>query len=352
MRGLAILSCLWLISACDSSPAALEADAASLPDAEGEPDADPGPDTTGETFKVTLGPIVVPPSGENTQCVEKRLTNADRKWIGKLHTRLTGVSHHLIVYKVAGSEERLEPFDCVPFLDTLDPDTGVPVMVTQVHEETLDLPFGVAFGVEAGQMVRLEMHFVNAGETDAMVGAEAVFEVLPDEQFRQEAGFLFVGNIDIDLEPGKATTLGPTFFPIPDELADVKIFGMTGHTHQWGTNVTVDWLPHDEAPEEMVRPVYHYEDWQWNEPPFARYEPALAMPADSGFRFTCEWWNGSDRRVRFGEDAGDEMCFFWSYYYPSKGHKVCAHTEMLGFPLNVCCPGSSLCEEILGQLGQ
>jgi hypothetical protein len=326
-------------------------DAAPAVDAPGEPDADPGPDTTGETFKITLGPITVPPSGENTQCVEKKLSNLDAKWIGKLHTQLTGVSHHLIVYKVAGSEERAEPFDCTPFLDTLNPDTGVPVMVTQVHEETLDLPFGVAFGIEPEQMVRLEMHFVNSSDVEATVAAEAVFEVLPEAQFRHEAGFLFVGNIDIDLAPGAATTLGPTFFPIPDELADIKVFGLTGHTHQWGTNVSVEWLPYEDAPAEEMSPIYQYEEWSWSEPPFARLEPALDMPSESGFRFTCEWFNGSDRRIGFGEDANDEMCFFWSYYYPSKGHKVCAHTEMLGFPLNVCCPGSSICEEILGQLG-
>jgi hypothetical protein len=316
---------------------------------EGAPDADPGPDTTGETFSISIGPIMVPPGGENTQCVEKRLTNAEAKWIGKMHTHLNGVSHHMIVYRVASTEETLEPFDCFPFLETLNPDTGSPLMVSQVPEETLDLPFGVAFGIEPGQMVRLEMHFVNPSDTESMVSGEAVFEVLPDEQFAYEAGFLFIGNPDIiDMGQGPQT-LGPTWFPLPSELTNVKIFGMTGHTHKWGTNVKVEYLTAEDA--EAV-PVYDFPAWDWEEPPVVTFKPPLEMPYDSGFRFTCEWDNQSGQAINFGESADDEMCFFWAYYYPSKGHKVCAHTDRLGFPLNLCCPGpDELCDMLRDQLG-
>jgi len=312
------------------------------------PDADPGPDTTGETFTVTLGPINVPAGGENTQCVEKKVGNLDKKWIGKLHTKLAGVSHHLIVYRIAATAERTEPFDCTPFLETLDPTKGTPLMVSQIKEEHLDLPFGVAFGLEPEQMVRLEMHFVNPTEVAADVSAEVVFEVLPDAQFRHEAGFLFIGNPDIDIPAGAQMTLGPSWFPLPEELADVKIFGMTGHTHQWGLDVRVEHLAYEGA---EAAPVYVFDEWDWEEPPMARFQPAPEVPAGSGLRFACAYDNQSNARVGFGENAEDEMCFFWAYYYPSQGHKVCAHTEQIGVPLNVCCPGpSSLCDQILDYL--
>jgi hypothetical protein len=331
---LGLLFVLSALVACQSAPA--------------QPDADPGPDTTGETFTVTLGPITVPAGGEDTQCIEKRLTNAQAKWIGKLHTHLTGVSHHLIVYRVSSTEERPDPFPCFPFLETLDPATGTPLMVSQVQDETLDLPYGVAFGIEEQQMVRLEMHFVNPTESDATVEAEVVFEVLPEAQFRFEAGFLFIGNPDIELPPGPGM-LGPTWFALPNELHDVKIFGMTGHTHQWGTNVYVEYNRMDG---EVGVPVYDHESWDWEEPPVTLFKPAIDMPPGSGFTFTCEWDNRSAATVGFGESAEDEMCFFWAYYFPTQGHKVCAHTELPGFPLDLCCPGpDELCDYILQQLG-
>jgi hypothetical protein len=313
------------------------------------PDADPGPDTTGEKFSVTIGPIDVAAGHEDTMCVEKRLGNLDHKWIGKLHTHLHGVSHHVIVYRVSSTTEQPEPFPCTPFVDTLDPSKGTPIMVTQVHEETLDFPYGVALGIDANQMVRVEMHFINTTDVDATVDAQAEFEVLPDAQFQNEVGFLFIGNPDIRLPPGQETTLGPTFFPMPEELWDVNVFAMTGHEHQFGTDVNVEWV--DQRDDPGV-PVYSYPSWNWAEPQVAQFKPALQMTPGSGFNFTCKWNNTSSQTVEFGESATDEMCFFWAYYYPNKGAKVCAHTERLGAPINLCCPGpDALCDTLLQQFG-
>ena len=84
-------------------------------------------------------------------------------------------------------------------------------------------------------------------------------------------------------------------------------------------------------------------DWlQWL-PPLLMTPAILILWAPGGFRFTCEWNNQSGGTVSFGESATDEMCFFWAYYYPSKGSKVCIHTEQAG-SINVCCPGNALCD--------
>jgi hypothetical protein len=309
---------------------------------------DPGPDandSTGEILTATFGPISVPAGVEDTRCVEVRLPNAEHKWIGKIHTQLIGVSHHLIVYRVPDGEERTEPFPCTPFIETLSPESsGVPLVVTQVARETLDLPYGVAFDLQPSQLIRLEMHYVNPSDVDDTVQAIVQFEVLPEEQFENEADFLFIGNPDITLPPGPST-LGPTWFALPWDLADVKIFAMTGHTHHWGTNVVVERLSGETAEPESV---YDYPQWDWEEPPTARFSPQLAMPAGSGFRFTCSWDNRAEppQTISFGESSEDEMCFFWAYYYPSHGHKVCVHTEQLGAPIDVCCPGDSICRLI------
>lgn len=305
------------------------------------PPAPSGPDAgqlTGQSFSVTFGPLEVPAGTEDTRCVEVRLGNVDAHWVGRLHTKLSGVSHHLIVYRSRNTEEITEPFPCTPFLDTLK-DTTTPLMVSQIPEETLELPYGVAFSIEPDQMVRLEMHYVNATEEPLTVQAEATFDVMPDEIFQYEADFLFIGNPDIDLPPGPGT-LGPTWFELPWELQDINVFAMTGHTHRFGTNVYVEHLEHADAP---AMPVYDFTNWDWEEPEVAKFAPELAMPQGAGFRFTCEWNNTTGQRVGFGESANDEMCFFWSYYYPSQGHKVCAHTDQYGNGLDLCCPGHQLC---------
>jgi hypothetical protein len=321
MRRRNLLVVIGLGLACSSDPQMMVG---------GGADAGPDPDAAlggGLTFTIDWGPVTVPANTEDTRCVVKNLGNPGPAWIAALETHLTA-SHHLIVYRVPGMEAAMpDPYPCLPFLDTLDPESaGAPLMVSQIEDE------------------RLELHYVNYADTEITVDASATFVTLRPEEFQNEADFLFTGNPDIQLPQG-VSSLGPTWFPLPDELEDVKIFGMTGHTHKWGTDVEVEHLMAKDGAAQMV---YDFENWNWEEPPVARFEPALAMPAGAGFRFTCRWDNQSSGTVNFGESADDEMCFFWSYYYPSQGHKVCVHSDQYddgeGEPgTDICCPGHPFC---------
>ena len=82
---------------------------------------------------------------------------------------------------------------------------------------------------------------------------------------------------------------------------------------------------------------------------FANSPLKVILLEGGGFEFECSYMNTSNEEIGFGESANDEMCFFWAYYYPSKGSKVCVHTEQVGGTngLNVCCPGDpTLCDLI------
>jgi hypothetical protein len=237
--------------------------------------------------------------------------------------------------------EQPEPYDCQPFADTLDPSKGSPVMITQKHEETLTLPDAVAFTMQPNQMVRLEMHYLNATSAELEVSATSTFITMPEADFKFEADFLFIGNPDIDIAPHSTATLGPTFMQLPSNLEGSQFFGITGHTHQWGTNVTVAAADASTGPD---KPIYDVQGWLWSEPPTVYHDPPFTLPSSGGFRFTCSWNNKGDAQVGFGESASDEMCFFWAYYYPSKGSFVCAHTDQIGSGLDVCCPGNALCD--------
>src|SRR5207248_1116488 len=68
---------------------------------------------------VTFGPITVPAGTEKTQCVVKRLHNDGQVHVGSIHNVLGDASHHMIVYRVGDTVEQPQPFDCVPFRDTL-----------------------------------------------------------------------------------------------------------------------------------------------------------------------------------------------------------------------------------------
>jgi hypothetical protein len=128
--------------------------------------------------------------------------------------------------------------------------------------------------------------------------------------------------------------------PLPAELDGANFFAVTGHEHQWGTNVTVEASSGNTAGTM----VYNVNNFSWDEPETVYYTPAFQVPSGGGFRIKCDWDNQSNSNVGFGEGFNDEMCFFWGYYYPSKGAKVCfAHS---GFNVSACCPGDSLCSQL------
>lgn len=292
----------------------------------------------GETFQVAIGPINVDPGEENTQCIVTRLGNPDAIHVGAIRNVISSSSHHMIVYRTEDTEERLTPFDCTPFVETLNPDKGAPLMVTQKKDDELRLPDGVAFTLKANQMIRIELHYINTTPSPVDVTATSAFHTMDDSEFEHEADFLFIGSPDINIPAHSSQTLGPMFFKVPSQFADSNFFAITGHTHQYGTDMTVDSVANASDPGT---PVYDVPGWAWDEPETVTHDPPFKVPQGGGFNFTCKWDNTSSSNVGFGESANQEMCFFWSYYYPSQGAKVCFVSEQ--YNVTECCPGGALC---------
>ena len=306
---------------------------------------DTGPPPPG-SYQLTFGPVTVAAGQENTQCVVKRLGNAAAMHVGSIHNVLTSGSHHLIVYRTNDTVEQPTPFDCKPFVGTLNPANGSPLMITQKKDELLTLPDGVAYTLQANQMIRLEMHYINPSANPIMVEGTSTFIPIADAAFKYEADFLFIGDPDINIPPNSSKTLGPIFYKLPAAYATSNFFAITGHEHQLGTNVLISTASNAA---DMGSPIYNVAGWMWNEPKTVFFNPTFNIPANGGFKFSCDWNNTSSNTVKFGESANDEMCFFWAYYYPSQGAKVCFHTDQVPGGADFCCPGSQYCSLIPGQ---
>ncbi|HEY8089417.1 MAG TPA: hypothetical protein VIF09_16265 [Polyangiaceae bacterium] len=316
----------------------------------GAKDAPPPSVPAGTAFSLTFGPVTVQPGEEHTKCLVLRLGNVASIHVGTIHNVLSQGSHHMIVYRSTETVEQTTPIDCQPFTDTLDPSRGSTLMVTQKHDDTLTLPDGVAFTLDPNQMIRMEVHYINPTAAPLEVTATTNVITMDDAQFRDEAGFLFIGDPDITVPAHASFSLGPIFFALPSDYAGVNFFAITGHEHQFGTGVTVSTASSATDPGTSV---YDVPGWLWSEPATVVSDPPFTLPSGGGFRFTCNWDNTSDNPVSFGESATNEMCFFWAYYYPSTGSRVCMHSDKYGGPggIDMCCPGPSLiCSIIISKL--
>jgi len=270
-----------------------------------------------ESYALSFGPIDVPAGEERTQCVTRRLGNMAPIHVHEITNKLVGVSHHMIVYKSNATQETTDPVNCQPFADTLTGGSGGPLMITQKHDETLDLPAGIAFGLDANQMIRLEVHFINPTQETQSIEAHATFVVMPESDFQNAAGFLFAGTPNVSLAPNQSSTVHQ-FIGMPSDLYGKNFFGFTGHVHHLGTNVRVGM---GSSAQSNV-PVYDVPNFSWSEPPTEYHDPPAVLGQGDGFDLTCDYNNTTSNQVGFGESANDEMCFFWAYYYPDAGAKI------------------------------
>ena len=205
------------------------------------------------------------------------------------------------------TEEQPEPFDCNPFSDTLDPTKGAPLMITQKEEEVLSLPTGVAFTLEANQMVRLEMHYLNAGDQPLAIGGTVTLDLADANAALAPVALTFTGNGAISI-PAHTTAHLTSEHALP---AGTRLFATTAHTHQWGRHATVELLRSAGDPSPLVL----HDSTDWADRPLDQFAPITIGP-DARLRLTCDFDNQSDQTVNFGLSAEDEMCFLWAHHVP------------------------------------
>ena len=320
-----------------------------------------GPSISGTKYEITWGSVQVAPGVEDTQCVILQLPNTTAIKVHQIENHLSSASHHVIVYRDnMDTVEKTTPFDCQPFTGALNP-TGMvsPMMISQKMDDLLTLPDGVAYTLAPNQFIRLEMHYINSGETEETATETTDFYAADPATIQNEADLLFIGSPDIGTSTGavcsgSSQSNGPCipagsmytlheFFtpPAGSTFLQANIFAITGHEHRTGTGVVIK--TGTSATDNAMSTVYNPTTFLWSEPPTVAAAPPFNIPTGGGFDFTCNWNNTTAAPVAFGESATDEMCFFWAYYYPSAGAHVCIHTSSYGGAngLNVCCPAAA-----------
>jgi Copper type II ascorbate-dependent monooxygenase, C-terminal domain len=280
----------------------------------GQPGTDSGA-TVSSPMSLEIHVDGVAPGVENTVCIKQRLGNPVELAIGRIVNEISSSSHHFVVSTVNEAQagaEALEPFDCLPFRAPL---SGVPLTITQKHLDEYTLPAGVGYGLTANQMMHLELHYINTTSEPVDIVGKTTLYPLAEGELQYEASVLLVGNLGVQIPPNSAHTLGPTAQVIPPSHEGVSFYGLTGHTHQYGTDVRVETF---DAPGAAPVSRYALDNFKWDDPEVVRFDTPFQVPAGGGFSYTCSWRNPTNNTIVFGESANDEMCFFWAYYFPRK----------------------------------
>lgn len=264
------------------------------------------------TYDVTVGPITLAPGEERTVCVDKKIAASRPVDVVKIASEMTKGGHHLVFYKSAATVESTTPFACQTFRDVLG--GTVPLYIAQKPSTELNFPTGVAYTMPASQMLRVELHFVNTTPQPLAVSGMVHLGEAKEGTITEHANLMFYGNVGIFLPPQSMATVGPSFHAI---AAGRKVFGLTGHQHKLGTSVTIEL-----APDAFTSGTELYKNTNWDEPPLTIFNPPIAATGTQGLRYTCTYNNTTNGIVTFGENADQEMCFLWAYYYPDQGFDI------------------------------
>jgi hypothetical protein len=224
------------------------------------------------------------------------------------HTYTEG-SHHFLVYRTSITEIPAGGEDLVSCDETewMSKVSGV-AYAAQSPTGNLTLPEGVSQRFTPGEVLLVQVHYVNASAADLDAKVDFTFHTSPADSAPTEAGVLFFFNPIIDVPP-HGTSTAQLSCPIPE---DVNLVFAASHMHKRGASFEAHLAG---QPDGSL-----YTSKTWSEPVPQAFSPGDAsakIAKGSSISYACSYQNADDQRYLAGPSAQkDEMCMFIGMYYP------------------------------------
>jgi copper type II ascorbate-dependent monooxygenase-like protein len=275
-------------------------------------------------FQMHTTPYVLPPASDEEWCEYRRLPNRHAMEAQGFELRMPAGAHHFVLWAYNGNvtddtQFPKGPVESVACTGLGPHDTFIPANLfgMQTPSGRVRFPDGIAVRLKPHQQVWLNPHMKNFSTTDDL-RARVVFNITPAKKgtVRHHAETFVVGNIPgIDVPADGTQTLVSEW----TSPADLNVIQLSSHQHRLGTYVSASL----EQPDGSFVQVFENHDWEhprelWTheEAPWKDQDPPIIRLArGQRMRFTCKWQNTDTKRVTFGVETTDEMCFVTGYFY-------------------------------------
>jgi hypothetical protein len=240
---------------------------------------------------------------EINDCHVFKLGNDAPVDIDRINVQFAPGSHHVHIYRS----------------DTPDPDgvhdcwAGIDWnrwhLVLGVQTQAMDwkLPDQLTIPFDAHQQLLVQVHWLNTADEPIERNVQLSFHAT--DESRAHVGTMFGVNKQTAMAPHERKVI-KQWCPLP---AGASLLAMMGHYHGLGTKYAIDARKQGEP---TGTPLYSALDEQTFQ--FKTYEPAFAVPADTGLQFECEFLNTRDIPITWGADTRlSEHCNMSAYYYPA-----------------------------------
>jgi len=248
------------------------------------------------TVTITLDPFEVLPGEEVYKCQNFANPYGQDAKISKFESHMTGGSHHLLLF-YGGDGENGELQDCSGLEFAPTPYS------TQLPDDSVAFPEGVAAALPASTGIRLQSHYLNVTPDPITAQVEVKLHRADDGTVTDIAGVMFVVQPDIQVAP-HSTEVVSYDCNIPK---DMKVMKASSHMHKHGTSFT-----------STVDGVPLYDTDTWDEPAPGYFDPPMELEEGAPLHFECTFQNDTSETLTFGESAGsNEMCILVASYYPA-----------------------------------
>ena len=255
----------------------------------------------GDSLTITMDTFTVAPGEEVYKCQNfKNPFGAVPAEVSAFESHMTGGSHHLLLFYKNNAMDTAAA-DCSGLEFAATPYS------TQLPDDSLEFPAGVAAQIPTKQGFRLQSHYLNTSNKPIEAHVALTFHLAKPETVKDHAGVLFVAQTDINA-PGNATTIVDYTCKLP---YDMNIIKAGSHMHKHGTkfDATIGTAPNLDT---LVSTT------QWNEPAPVVFAPARPLKGGDTLSFHCTFVNNSPDTLTFGESAAtNEMCIFVGSFYPA-----------------------------------
>jgi hypothetical protein len=212
-------------------------------------------------------------------------------------------THHIHVYRSSTPAEKVSPgvFECGDLAGPL-------VYTTQKARESTRFPPGVGVKLGKGEVVRLELHYLNT--TGAAAEAELQLNLwFARSPLTAEAGSFFMYDHDIAV-PAHGTMTTRMHCEIP---ADISIMSLLPHVHTHGRAERMYLSGKGLATPKLLVDSRGFGDLETR----AFDDTPIAVKAGQALDFECDFKNDGESGIIAGASTTkDEMCMILGSYYP------------------------------------
>ncbi len=280
------------------------------------PDGPPAPPAESEGFQIKMGPYFLRPAGQPNDELEYfqkyELFLPDDVDVTRLDMHIASSSHHFIMYDF---DSPVVAQSIAPGLRPYPYHAGIGLVAAIQEATDLRLPQGTAFIWEDDLVLDLNSHYINYSATNTYQ-AEVYINIYtqPSGTAAQEMKTtLFVNDQIYINNDGNEDTETQV---VNGNYGEAFVWGIMGHTHQWGTGYKVykrknganDELIYDAACAQGVPDcVAPYFDYQHI--PMRYFEPFLPIlfSTQNGITHQATYENNGPLPVWFGPTSDDEM---------------------------------------------